>query len=170
MRPLSSINLRELAADIEFELGRLRQLEQSIQYVQQEIEQDPAHTELFYENLALKLHSFYTGCERIFSLIATELNGGLPSGSDWHKRLLDRMSTEREGRIAVVHPDTAKLLKEVLGFRHVVRSLYGFELDPAKIQRLIENYPIVWGKFEADMLRFVVWLRDLATKVEGPSL
>ena len=63
MRPLSSTNLRELAADIEFELGRLRQLEQSIQYVQQEIKRDPGHAELFYENLALKLHSFYTGCD-----------------------------------------------------------------------------------------------------------
>ncbi|MEL7510414.1 MAG: hypothetical protein AAFN42_24040 [Cyanobacteria bacterium J06554_1] len=167
MRPLSSINLRELAADIEFELDRLRQLEQSIQYVQQEIERDPVHAELYYENLALKLHSFYTGCERIFSLVATELNGGLPSGSDWHKRLLDRMSTEREGRIAVIQPRTAKLLQEVLGFRHVVRSLYGFELDPERIRRLIENYPAVWAKFEADVVEFVAWLRDLATTVES---
>ena len=169
MRPLSSTNLRELAADIEFELDRLRQLEQSIQYVRQEIERDSDHAELFYENLALKLHSFYTGCERIFSLVATELNGGLPSGSDWHKRLLDRMSTERASRIAVVKPTTAKLLKEFLGFRHVIRSLYGFELDPERIQRLIENYPTVWANAETDIVEFVVWLQDLATTVEAQS-
>lgn len=167
MRLLSSINLRELAADIEFELNRLRQLEQSILYVQQEIERDPDHAELFYENLALKLHSFYTGCERIFSLVATELNGGLPSGSDWHKRLLDRMSSEREGRIAVIKPATAKKLKEILGFRHVVRSLYGFELDPERVQRLIENYPTVWNQTEADIVGFVAWLRDLAKTMQG---
>lgn len=166
MRPLSSIRLRELAADIEFELERLRQLEQSIVYVQQEIERDPDHAELFYENLALKLHSFYTGCERIFSLVATELNGGLPSGSDWHKRLLDRMSSDREGRVAVVKPSTAKQLKEILGFRHVVRSLYGFELDPERIQRLIENYPTVWAQTELDIITFVVWLKELAITIK----
>lgn len=166
MRPLSGINLRELAADIDLELNRLRQLEQSILYVQQEIERDPNHAELFYENLALKLHSFYTGCERIFSLVATELNGGLPSGSDWHKRLLDRMSSERDGRIAVVKPSTAKRLKEVLGFRHGVRSLYGFELDPERIQRLIENYPTLWADTETDMVEFIAWLRDLAKTVQ----
>ena len=78
MRALSPANLRELAADIEFDLDRLRQLEQSIRYVEQEIERDPTHADLFYENLALKLHSFYTGCERIFTLVANELNGGVP--------------------------------------------------------------------------------------------
>ncbi|MEM7795195.1 MAG: hypothetical protein AAF579_12200 [Cyanobacteria bacterium P01_C01_bin.118] len=166
MRPLSSINLKELAADIEFELDRLRQLETSILYVQQEIERDPGHAELFYENLALKLHSFYTGCERIFSLVATELNGGLPSGSDWHKRLLDRMSSERDGRIAVVKPSTARRLKETLGFRHVVRSIYGFELDSERIQRLIENYPTLWADTEADVTEFIAWLRDLAKTVQ----
>ena len=167
MKPKSPINLRELAADIEFELERLRQLEQNIIYVQQEIERDPTRSELFYENLALKLHSFYTGCERIFSLIATELNGGVPSGSDWHKRLLDRMSTEREGRIAVVRPETAKQLREILGFRHVVRSLYGFELDPDRIARLIAIYPAVWAQTQADIEKFATWLRDLAQTIDN---
>ena len=166
MKPLNPVNLRELAADIEFEIERLLQLEQSIAYVQQEIEQDPKHSELFYENLALKLHSFYTGCERIFSLVATELNGDVPSGTDWHKRLLDRMSTEREGRIAVVRPETAKQLREILGFRHVVRSLYGFELEPARIARLINSYPAVWAQTHTDMIQFVAWLRQLAKTLE----
>ena len=164
MRTLSPANLRELAADIEFELDRLRQLEQSIRYVEQEIERDPTHADLFYENLALKLHSFYTGCERIFTLVANELNGGVPSGSDWHRRLLDRMSAERDGRIAVVRSETAKLLREILSFRHVVRSIYGFELDSQRIRRLMDNYPAVWQQTESDMVAFVGWLRDLATK------
>lgn len=167
MKPQSPINLQELASDIEFELERLRQLEKSIIYVQQEIERDPTHSELFYENLALKLHSFYTGCERIFSLIATELNGGVPSGSDWHKRLLDRMSTEREGRIAVVRSATAKQLREILGFRHVVRSLYGFELDPNRIARLIDIYPTVWAQTQMDINHFIAWLRELAKTLDN---
>ncbi|MGD1858000.1 MAG: hypothetical protein ACFB2W_27505 [Leptolyngbyaceae cyanobacterium] len=166
MRALSPTNLRELAADIEFELERLRQLEQSIRYVRQEIERDPSHAALFYENLALKLHSFYTGCERIFTLVANELNGGVPSGSDWYRRLLDRMSAERDDRIAVVQPETAKSLREILGFRHVVTSIYGFELDPSRIRRLVESYPTAWQQTESDIVMFVRWIQDLSQKAE----
>lgn len=108
-------------------------LEAEIQYVQAEIQRDPQHAALFYENLALKLHNFYTGCERIFRLIASELNGALPSGHDWHKRLLDRMRSEREGRPAVLASETAQLLEKYLAFRHIVRNIYGFELDPQEV-------------------------------------
>lgn len=167
MRQLSPLLLQELAADIEFELARLDQLEQQIQYVKTEIERDPVHADLFYENLALKLHSFYTGCERILSLIATELNGGVPSGHDWHKRLIDRMTTERDGRKVVLTPETARQLREFLGFRHVVRSLYGFELDPIRISRLIEVYPDVWSQVRLEFNDFILWLRALAQAVSG---
>ena len=34
------------------------------------------------------LADFYMGVERIFKIIAEELNGGTPKGEDWHKRLL----------------------------------------------------------------------------------
>ena len=106
MKAVSAVAMRELAADIEGELTRLDQLEQAIQRVQHEIDQDPSRRDLFYENLALKLHNFYTGCEKILQLVAVELNGGLPSGADWHKRLLDRMSERREGRPAVLTRET----------------------------------------------------------------
>jgi hypothetical protein len=88
MKALSAAAIRELAADIEVELARLSQLEQEIYRVQDEIARDPARQDLFYENLALKLHNFYTGCEKVLQLVAVELNGGLPTGADWHKRLL----------------------------------------------------------------------------------
>jgi hypothetical protein len=49
----------------------MQRLERNILAVQQEIQQDPKRAKLFYELQALKLHNFYTGCERIFSLIVT---------------------------------------------------------------------------------------------------
>ncbi len=102
------------------ELAKIHQLEWQIQRVQTELEHDSARADLLYENFALKLHNFYTGCERIFQLVATELNGGLPTGSDWHRRLLDRMNAEREGRPAVISASMTVKLQEYLGFRHVV--------------------------------------------------
>lgn len=83
MRSISPAAMRELAADIEAELGRLAQLEVAIAQVETEIQQDPERAALFYENLALKLHNFYTGSEKILQLVAVELNGGLPAGADW---------------------------------------------------------------------------------------
>ena len=75
------------------------------------------------------------------------------------------MSSAREGCIAVVRPETAKQLQEILGFRHVVRSLYGFELNPNRIARLIDSYPVVWAQTQKDIQQFVVWLRELAETV-----
>jgi len=167
MREASSSEIRELATDIEIELGRLSRLEGGIQQVRLEIQRDPARAALFYENLALKLHHFYTGCERVFRLIASELNGALPSGYDWHKRLLDRMSVAREGRPAVLTAETTRRLEEYLAFRHVVRNIYGFELDPKRVEQLVTNYPAVWHSFEAQVGAFVKWLCELADRLEA---
>lgn len=112
MRDITPSAIRELAADIEMELTRLGQLEDDIARVNRAIDQNPSQADWLYENLALKLHSFYTGCEKVLQLIATELNGGLPAGSDWYKRLLDRMATERGGRPAVLRESTALALSE----------------------------------------------------------
>jgi len=98
MRKFKPTEIIALAEDILSELTKVKQLESQIRRVQTELNHDSTRADLLYENFALKLHNFYTGCERIFQLVATELNGGTPSGSDWHRRLLDRMQTEREDR------------------------------------------------------------------------
>lgn len=129
MRQVSPDELLGLAADIAAELGHLRELAGDVAAVCAEIERDPGHARLFYENLALKLHNFYTGCERIFQTIASELNGAPPTGFDWHRRLLERMGAAWQGRPALLAPGSVENLREYLAFRHVVRNIYGFELD-----------------------------------------
>lgn len=166
MKPMSASKIRELATDIEIELERLGRLELAIAQVYQEVQNDPDRAKIFYESLALKLHNFYTGCERIFQLIVSELNGSLPSSFDWHKRLLNRMSIEREGLPAVLTSDTVVRLNEYLGFRHIVRNLYGFELDPNRLEKLVENYPSVWHQVNFELREFINWLRQLAEQLE----
>lgn len=169
MRERTSTEIRELADDIEIELARLARLAGEIERVQNEITRDSERASLFYENLAYKLHNFYNGVERIFQLIASEINGGAPSSYDWHRRLLDRMCVEREGRIAVISPETGSRLSEFLAFRHVVRNLYGFELDAARISSLAAKYPSVWQRVTVEIRSFVTWLRALATRLEPPG-
>ncbi|MCS6845873.1 MAG: hypothetical protein NZ528_16385 [Caldilineales bacterium] len=165
MQPVSPDALTGLAVDILAELSRLRVLTDDILAVQREIERDPAHARLFYENLALKLHNFYTGCERIFQTVASELNGGWPTGFDWHRRLLERMGTTWQGRPALLSATSVESLREYLAFRHVVRHIYGFELDVDRVRRLTERYPQVWQQVEADVLRFVGWLETLSRQL-----
>lgn len=165
MREMSPIELQTLVSDLEVELDRMKRLEQEIQQVQSEIHHDSERANLFYELQALKLHNFYTGCERIFSLVASELNGGLPSGFDWHKRLLQRMSLEYADRPPLLKKETARQLEEFLGFRHVVRNVYGFELDTERVQRLVDRYFVTWQQFEADVRAFMQWLLLLADQI-----
>lgn len=148
MKERSAVELSELAADIEAELARLKRLEADIQHVVDEVRADPAHADLFRENLALKLHNFYTGIERIFQIVASEVNGALPTGYDWHKRLLERMAQDREGRLSVISAETAAVLDTYLAFRHAVRNIYGFELEHERIDRLVARYPEVWQRVE----------------------
>jgi hypothetical protein len=166
MKQLSAGALRGLAVDLDNELGQLQRLALDIHAVRNEIERDPLHARLFYENLALKLHNFYTGCERIFNLVISELNGAPVAGYDWHQRLLERMAATWQDRPPVLRRETMQALREYLGFRHIVRNLYGYELDTERIERLLARYPQVWQNFEADLRTFLLWLNNLAEQLE----
>jgi hypothetical protein len=165
MTSLSATELNELASDLLNELDKLNQLKNEIERTQQLLEQ-PALNQVVCESLALKLHNFYTGCERIFQIIATELNGGLPSSFNWHQRLLTRMATKQPHRPPVISEETEKNLKEYLGFRHVIRNIYGFELDNNRVQELINNYYPVWESFKQELNEFIDWLQQLASEME----
>lgn len=165
MNNISRDKLMGIVVDIETELGHMRRLAADIQDVQREIATDPEYSRLFYENLALKLHNFYTGCERIFNMVTSELNGGPPTGFDWHQRLLDRMAADWGERPAIITPTTAADLREFLSFRHVVRNVYGYELDPERIERLLEKYPQTWTAFRSDVENFIRQLKTMADLV-----
>lgn len=167
MRQISSDELDGLAADISAGLEFLGRLNDDIRAVSLEIERDPTHARLFQENLALKLHNFYTGCERIFQTVVSELNGGPPTGFDWHRRLLERMGANWQDRPALLSPSSVEALREYLAFRHVVRNIYGFELDVERVEQLVARYPAVWGGVETDIRRFMVWLRTLASQLSN---
>jgi hypothetical protein len=76
------------------------------------------------------LHDFYTGIEKIFESIAKEIDNRIPMGEEWHSELLRQMTLDIPGlRPPVITASTEKKLREYLGFRHLFRKRYGFELD-----------------------------------------
>ncbi len=117
---------------------------------------------VYEESLALKLHNFYTGCERIFQKIADDINGGVPRSIDWHKRLLKSMSLEIENiRPLAISRETARALEEYLAFRHVVRNIYGFEIDSERLKGLISRVYDTHERFKKDINIFIDFLRKL---------
>jgi hypothetical protein len=166
MAQISAAQIREIVSDIQTELNKVAQLEQQIKAVKLQMPANPDLTKIFYESLALKLHNFYTGCERIFQIVASDLNGGLPTSFDWHRRLLGRMAIPHTDRPALLRQNTAQRLEEYLAFRHIVRNIYGFELKPERLDKLIADYAEVWQQFHQDIQTFIEWLNQLANELE----
>jgi len=46
----------------------------------------------YLDSVALNLHAFYSGVERLFELIARHVDRTLPSGDTWHRDLLYQMA------------------------------------------------------------------------------
>lgn len=104
---------------------------------------------------ALSLHGFYSGTERILEWIARQIDGALPQGPAWHRELLEQMMLDVPGvRPSVLQKDTVKQLEAYLGFRHVVRNLYTWELDTTKVERLIKHLPHTLQAVETDLEMF----------------
>jgi hypothetical protein len=96
--------------------------------------------DLYLDSVALNLHGFCAGLERLFELIATRVDGQMPQGPNWHQALLLQMSQERpEVRPAVLSDQTRQQIEDYRVFRHVVRNLYTFQFDPDKLRRLVEG-------------------------------
>lgn len=101
------------------------------------------------------LADFYMGIERIFQIIATEIDGGIPQGEEWHKRLLLNMTIEIEGvRPPVISSGLYNCLRLFLGFRHVVRQAYGFQLDESKLGELVSSFEDTVGNFSGEITKF----------------
>jgi hypothetical protein len=89
--------------------------------------------------------------ERIFERIATAIDSSLPSGTNWHRELLNQMAIEVPGiRPAVISSDLKEKLEEYRGFRHVVRNVYTYRLKPEKIEGLVSMLNTVMAKAETE--------------------
>ncbi|AAM23973.1 MAG: hypothetical protein XD49_1370 [Caldanaerobacter subterraneus] len=101
-------------------------------------------------------HDFYTAVENMFRIIAKNIDGFIPSGAEWHLELLEQMCVPIEGtRPAFISAGTKLLLNEFRGFRHVFRNIYGFNLIPERIARLLEIFPETVNSLKRDVEKFV---------------
>lgn len=118
--------------------------------------------EFYLDSVALNLHGFYSGVERIFEKIASSIDGSVPSGLNWHQELLNQMAVEVPRiRPAVISVELKGSLEEYRGFRHVVRNVYTYRLAPDKLKPLVKDINKVWKKINKELSAFAKFLRDV---------
>uniref|UniRef100_A0A7C3MIM0 HepT-like domain-containing protein n=1 Tax=Dictyoglomus thermophilum TaxID=14 RepID=A0A7C3MIM0_DICTH len=135
------------------------EIEETIKRAQKAWELIKEEDSLYIDSVALNLHNFYSGLERIFSLIAKEIDGKIIETPDWHKELLLQMSIEIPYvRPAIISKELKEKLENYRAFRHVVRNIYAYKLKPEKIRDLITNLPIIWEETKKYLLDFCNFL------------
>ena len=116
--------------------------------------------DFYLDSVALNLLGLYSGLERIFEKIASIIDGSVPSGVNWHQELLNQMAVEVPHiRPAVISIDLKDNREEYRGFRHVVRNVYTYRLDPEKLKPLVRNINKVWKKIDNELSAFAKFLQ-----------
>lgn len=122
----------------------------------------------YLDSVALNLHGFYSGLERLFELIARHIDHTLPEGETWHRDLLRQMAHDlADVRPAVISPNNALSLDEFRRFRHLVRNVYTMNLVPDKMAGLLSALPGLWQGLRAEMLAFADFIEELAEATES---
>jgi hypothetical protein len=120
-----------------------------------------ANDDYYLDGVALNLHGIYSGFERIFTQIAETIDGDLPRGEDWHKRLLDQMKGEIPGiRPAIISTESGEVLDDLRKFRHVVRNVYTHHLDPVRLKKLVEDTAKRFAHLRAELSAFTAFLEQ----------
>ena len=159
---------QELAERIRGELTDLDRVVQRAQRNWPQAQKTLGDQNVYMDSVALNLHGFYSGSERLFELVARNVDRTFPTGETWHRDLLQQMTEDRANvRPAVISQDSAHALDEFRRFRHLVRNVYTINLVPDRMKELMDNLPQVWGQLRVELLAFADFLEALAQADQG---
>lgn len=158
---------RLLAGRIRTELVGLGKVVEQAQGAIARAEQQPDNAAYFIAAAAFELHSLYAGIERVFELIASDVDNNRPQGSNWHRDLLAQMTlTVPKIRPAVIRTQTQIGLLDLLEFRHVVRHMYTFNLRRDRVIELVADAQPMFELLRSDLTTFARFLDDLSAADE----
>ena len=116
----------------------------------------------YLDAVALNLHSYYSGIERIFKDIALNVDKSLPSSPEWHQDLLLQMRSEIPNiRPAVISEKSRYFLDDFRGFRHVIRNVYTFNLNPERVNKLTDTIPECFILLKNDLKSFLSFIESI---------
>jgi hypothetical protein len=115
----------------------------------------------FAEASAYELARHYTVIEKAFERICIAFENHFDKRADYHERLLGRLALDLPGiRPAFVPSAAVGSLRELKGFRHVVRHAYDLSL---RTERL-EDLAVIAAKITEDFSR---WLESFVAAVRS---
>jgi hypothetical protein len=98
---------------------------------------------------AYLMHNLYNALEDMFKEISLCFENNVERSSGFHKNILLRMKISIPGiRSEILSDGSYNLLNEMLGFRHVFRHAYNYNLDPERLQQLREK--IINGRVQIE--------------------
>ncbi|HLF90545.1 MAG TPA: hypothetical protein VI451_16475 [Anaerolineales bacterium] len=156
---MSENPLQKLADELQAALQEYRRLETELEGTRLRIGNKAPD---MFERRAVGslLHDVYNGAESICQLIAKQIDRQVPIGESWHRDLLEQMSEPvPKTRLAVLASETVEVLNKYRTFRHVVRNIYGFRLDWALMQPLLDEADEAIHAFVSDIEQFIAFLR-----------
>lgn len=153
---------RELAERIRGEVADLERVVNRILRVWPTVQTASIDQDAYLDSVALNLHGFYSGLERLFELTARHVDQSLPTGDTWRRDLLAQMSSRTEIRPAIISPNHAQTLDEYRRFRHLIRNIYATNLQPEKMAGLVSALSSLWAGLRAELLAFADFLEYLA--------
>lgn len=122
---------------------------------------------IYLDSVALNLHSFYSGLEKLFEIIARHIDHSIPEGETWHRNLLNQMACEVDDiRPAVISQNNAESLDEFRRFRHLVRNIYTTNLVPGRIEKLMSRLSELWDSLSDELLAFAEFVNELSKEVK----
>lgn len=90
----------------------------------------------YLEACAYELARFYNVLEKLLERICEEFENHFEKRGDYHERLIQRLGLDIEGlRPAFIPKERIPTVRELKGFRHVVRHAYDLTL---KTERLVD--------------------------------
>lgn len=104
-------------------------------------------SELELAGTAALLHSIYNGIENILKQVLQAGGDSLPAGATWHRDLLNKV--EERG---ILQSATVEALRPFMAFRHFFSHAYVLDLDPARMDELVENASHVIGQVLSEVL------------------
>ncbi len=146
---------KKVRDEIELEIKRIDKLLNHYKPLLKKVKtQKPGFIEL--GSLASLLHSFYNGLENIFTRIARKIDQEMPKGEMWHLQLLEQMARQTEKRkYTIISDETYKDLRKYLGFRHVSRHAYAFDLEWELMRDLVKRIEDVKERTLAEIKSFI---------------
>ncbi|OIP40061.1 hypothetical protein AUJ95_04910 [Candidatus Desantisbacteria bacterium CG2_30_40_21] len=127
------MNLNELKNEINFGLGNLESIYQSIlEFSRQEIEERVKVSALTYECLR-----YYNAIEHLIIRLLKYLKIEIPSGPFSHRDTLKALLSITKEKD--VDNDTIKVIENLMAFRHIATKIYGFLINWSKLKFIIRD-------------------------------